>query len=37
VCDALGGSPLEIDESLSTFIADNELAWLHHTIPPEFW
>jgi predicted nucleotidyltransferase len=37
-CDALaGGSPLDVDESLSTFIADNELAWLHHTIPPEFW
>jgi hypothetical protein len=35
--DSMAGSPLTVDESLSTFITDNELAWLHATIPPEFW
>ena len=25
------------DESLSTFIRDNELAWLRGTVPAEFW
>ncbi|GAA3618147.1 nucleotidyltransferase domain-containing protein [Microlunatus ginsengisoli] len=35
--DAITGGPLGLDETLSTFIADNELAWLHGTIPPEFW
>jgi hypothetical protein len=35
--DSLVGSPLTLDESLSRFIADNELAWLNRTIPPEFW
>ena len=31
------GDPLTVDESLSAFIRANELAWLHHQIPPEFW
>lgn len=31
------GNPLTVDESLSMFITANELAWLNHTIPPEFW
>ena len=35
--DALVGRPLSVDESLSQFITDNELAWLDSTIPPEFW
>ena len=35
--DALAGRPLSVDESLSQFISDNELAWLDSTIPPEFW
>jgi hypothetical protein len=35
--DSLAGSSLTIDESLSQFITDNELAWLNATIPPEFW
>ena len=34
--DWLGHSQ-SLDESLSTFISDNELAWLNQTIPPEFW
>jgi len=37
VIDAWSGEPLTGDEALSTFIAANELAWLNHTIPPEFW
>ncbi len=35
--DSLVGSSLSVDESLSQFIADNELAWRGGTIPPEFW
>jgi hypothetical protein len=35
--DSLVGSSLSVDESLSRFITDNELAWLNGTIPPEFW
>lgn len=31
------GEPLTVDESLSAFIVANELAWLHQTVPPEFW
>jgi hypothetical protein len=27
--------PMEVE--LSRFISDNELAWLHGTVPPEFW
>jgi hypothetical protein len=37
ILDAWLGDPLSTDESLSTFIVANELAWLNHTIPPEFW
>jgi hypothetical protein len=37
VVDAWSGPPLTVDEALSDFIAANELAWLNHTIPPEFW
>ena len=37
VVDAWLGDPLTGDESLSAFIAANELGWLNHTIPPEFW
>jgi hypothetical protein len=37
VVDAWLGEPLTGDEALSTFIAANELAWLNHTIPPEYW
>ena len=37
VVDGWLGSPLTIDESLSTFIVGNELAWLRSTIPPEYW
>ena len=36
VDDSLG-SPLSLDEALSTFIVGNELAWLRSTIPPEYW
>ena len=31
------GDPLTGDESLSAFIVANELAWLRHEIPPEYW
>jgi len=37
VIDAWSGPPLTVDEAVSDFIAANELAWLNHTIPPEFW
>ncbi len=37
VIDAWSGEPLTVDEAVSAFIAANELAWLNHTIPPEFW
>ncbi len=37
IVDQWLGAPLSLDEGLSTFIADNELAWLNQTIPPEFW
>jgi predicted nucleotidyltransferase len=36
VDDWLGGD-MTPDESLSTFIRDNELAWLRGTVPAEFW
>jgi predicted nucleotidyltransferase len=35
--DAWQGGPLNLEDSLSTFIIDNELAWLNGTVPPEFW
>jgi hypothetical protein len=35
--DAWLGPPEDFDLQLSRFIADNELAWLNGTIPPEFW
>jgi hypothetical protein len=31
------GPPEPFEGQLSRFISDNELAWLHGTIPPEFW
>ncbi|HEU5486067.1 MAG TPA: nucleotidyltransferase domain-containing protein [Microlunatus sp.] len=31
------GPPEPFEAQLSRFIADNELAWLNGTIPPEFW
>jgi len=34
--DWVGGGPTP-DEALSTFIRDNELAWLRGTVPAEFW
>ena len=37
VVDQWQGGPLSRDETLSTFIVDNELAWLNRTVPPEFW
>jgi hypothetical protein len=37
VVDDWLGEPLTGDEALSDFIAANELAWLNHTIPPEYW
>lgn len=36
VVDAWLGQPLTVDDALSRFVADNELAWLRGTIPPEF-
>jgi hypothetical protein len=35
--DVWQGGPLSLEDSLSTFIIDNELAWLNGTVPPEFW
>ena len=35
--DAWQGGPLGLEDTLSTFIVDNELAWLNGTVPPEFW
>ncbi|MFH8251407.1 nucleotidyltransferase domain-containing protein [Microbacterium sp. B2969] len=35
--DQLVPDGLSADESLSTFIRDNELAWLRGTVPAEFW
>jgi hypothetical protein len=37
VVDRWLGDPLTGDEALSAFIAANELGWLDHTIPPEYW
>jgi hypothetical protein len=37
IVDEWFGDPLTVDESLSAFILANELAWLRHEIPPEFW
>ena len=35
--DAWQGGPLSLEDTLSTFIIDNELTWLNETVPPEFW
>jgi Nucleotidyltransferase domain len=35
--DAWQGGPLSLEDTLSTFIIDNELVWLNGTVPPEFW
>ena len=35
--DTWQGGPLGLEDTLSTFIVDNELSWLNGTIPPEFW
>ena len=37
VVDAWQGGPLSLEDTLSTFIVDNELAWLNGTVPAEFW
>ena len=37
VLDEWLGDRLAADETLSTFIRDNELAWLRGTVPAEFW
>lgn len=37
VVDAWLGEPLTVDDALSRFVADNELAWLRGTARPEFW
>jgi hypothetical protein len=35
--DVWQGGPLSLEDTLSTFIIDNELVWLNGTVPPEFW
>ena len=35
--DAWQNGPLNLEDTLSTFIIDNELAWLNGTVPPEYW
>jgi hypothetical protein len=35
--DAWQGGSLGLEDTLSTFIIDNELVWLNGTVPPEFW
>jgi hypothetical protein len=37
IVDAWQGGPLSLEDTLSTFIVDNELAWLNGTVPAEFW
>jgi hypothetical protein len=37
IVDEWFGDRLTVDESLSAFIVANELAWLRHEIPPEYW
>jgi len=37
ILDDWVGAGLTPDEALSTFIRDNELAWLRGTVPAEFW
>lgn len=37
ILDEWVGDGLTADEALSTFIRDNELAWLRGTVPAEFW
>ncbi|WP_374975852.1 nucleotidyltransferase domain-containing protein [Microbacterium trichothecenolyticum] len=37
ILDEWVGDGLTPDEALSTFIRDNELAWLRGTVPAEFW
>lgn len=34
--EAFGSWPWHPDDALSTFVHDNELAWLHRTLPPEY-
>jgi hypothetical protein len=35
--DTWQNGPLNLEDTLSTFIIDNELAWLNGSVPPEFW
>ena len=37
IVDAWQVGPLTLEDTLSTFIIDNEFAWLNGTVPPEFW
>ena len=37
IVDAWLGDPLTGDEALALFIAANELGWLNHSMPPEYW
>ena len=37
ILDGWLGGQMSPDETLSTFIRDNELAWLRGSIPAEFW
>ncbi|MFE5408979.1 nucleotidyltransferase domain-containing protein [Microbacterium sp. NPDC056569] len=37
ILDEWVGGGITPDEALSTFIRDNELAWLRGTVPAEFW
>jgi hypothetical protein len=37
VVDVWPGGPLSLEDTLSTFIIDNEPAWLNGTVAPEFW
>ena len=37
ILDEWLGGQMSPDETLSTFIRDNELAWLRGTVPAEFW
>ena len=37
IVDAWQNGPLNLEDTLSTFIIDNEFAWLNGTVPPEFW
>lgn len=37
IIDAWQDGPLSLEDTLSTFIIDNELACLNGTVPPQFW